>query len=71
MSKPSALKHGRNPRYPYVPVVVYDDGRQSQVRGYAFVTRDEAVAFAKRYLDNVEANYAAQMAAYAARHNKE
>lgn len=50
-----ALKRGRNPRYPYVPIIYHPaatDGRghrkswQEQVRARAFAARDEAVAYA-------------------------
>lgn len=53
----SAVKRGRNPRWPYVPVLVYppppSGGRTTttQIRGKAFATRAEAVAYAQRYLD--------------------
>ena len=50
-----ALKRGRNPRFPYVPVVYHPaatEGRghrrawQEQIKARAFPTRDEAVAYA-------------------------
>lgn len=52
--KPSAQKRGRNPRFPYVPVILHDatvgshrtEVRQEQILAKAFVTRDEAVAHA-------------------------
>ena len=43
--QPSALKRGRNPKWPYVPVILHGS-RQEQVRALAFVSRDEAVAAA-------------------------
>lgn len=54
-----ALKRGRNHRWPYVPVVVSDrrDIRrtdlttQSQIRGKAFETREQALAYAQRVID--------------------
>jgi hypothetical protein len=57
----SARKGGRHPKWPYVPVIVYDDGRgderqrTSQVIGRAYATRDEAVASAQRQIDHMRA----------------
>lgn len=62
----SALKRGRNPRFPFVPVTIRD-GRASQVRGVAFATREEAVAFAQKAIDLRNAHHAAAAAAYEAR----
>jgi hypothetical protein len=55
MRKPSAAKRGRDPRFPYVPVIIHDgvlsDGRHhhhtEQVRGFAYATREEALAMAR------------------------
>lgn len=51
----SARKTGRNPAWPYVPVVLEpadDAGRtfQRQIRARAFATRAEAVAYAERHI---------------------
>ena len=46
-----ARKTGRNPRWPYVPVILDTDGRQRQIRGLAYATRQEAVAAAQRSLN--------------------
>lgn len=47
-----ARRAGRNPNYPYIPIVVtsHDNGwnrTTAVIRGYAFATRDEAVQFAR------------------------
>lgn len=52
----SARKTGRNPQWPFVPVVICTPGDGSrghttQPRGKAFATREEAVAYADRYID--------------------
>jgi hypothetical protein len=67
MTKPTAAKRGRNPRFPYVPII-QDGSRTSQIRGFAFATRDEALTFAARHIDKIEAHHTAQMERYTARH---
>ena len=58
----SAAKRGRNPRWPYVPVLVYlptpdaPRGYTTQIRGLAFATRPEAVAAAEAHLDRASAS---------------
>lgn len=54
----SAARRGRNPAFPYVPVIDHtipgDDGhttRTEQIRGKAFATRPEAVGYAQRVID--------------------
>lgn len=42
---PNALKRGRNPRWPYVPIVIRC-GHQHQLPCLAFATREEAIACA-------------------------
>ena len=59
--KASAVKRGRNPRFPFIPVIVVtiDNGpnRFPTVRTHdtnsraAFATRVEAVTFAQQWLD--------------------
>ena len=57
--KASAAKRGRNPRWPYVPIIElenhatagYMQAQTQQVRGRAYATRDEAVACAQRVID--------------------
>lgn len=53
MRVPSATKTGRNPKLPYVPVIVHKGPRDraSQVRGFAFETRSEAVEFARKTIE--------------------
>lgn len=54
--KASAVKRGRNPQFPYVPVVVFADGRtQDTNTKSAFATRAEAVAFAQLWVDAARA----------------
>lgn len=47
---PRARKTGRDPRFPYVPVIVLPTGQQSQVLGLAFTTRDDALHAAKMHI---------------------
>jgi hypothetical protein len=54
----SAAKRGRNPAYPYVPVINYDRPDRisrfhtwNPVKGVAFATREEAVAYAQKHID--------------------
>lgn len=53
--RPSAQKRGRDPKWPYVPVILRDStrgpNRQEQIRGLAYATRDEAVAMAERTIE--------------------
>jgi hypothetical protein len=48
----TAAKRGRNPKWPYVPIIdrSEDRVRQSteQLQGFAFETREEAILFAER-----------------------
>lgn len=55
--KPSAAKRGRNPRWPYVPIIDFGEQptgihrtRTEQIRGRAFAEREEAVAYAGRVI---------------------
>jgi hypothetical protein len=77
--KASAAKRGRNPRFPYVAVVTsgghYDaDDKWVERRTHntntrnAYATREEAVAFAQKWIDHAKATWAAQEAARAQRH---
>ena len=67
----SAIKRGRNPRFPYVPVVVAESGRTHNTNSSnAYATRAEAVAHAQRWIDEHHALSARQAAAYAARHGE-
>jgi hypothetical protein len=66
--KASAVKRGRNPAFPYVPVVLRDDGRAHNTNSVkAFATRPEAVAHAQAWIDHATAVWAAQDAARRAR----
>lgn len=59
----SAQKRGRNPQWPYVPVIIHDlpqgGTRQEQILKTAFATRDEAVQWAKHNIDARKAELAA------------
>lgn len=59
--KASAVKRGRNPAFPYVPVVIREDGstHNTNTRN-AYATRDEAVAYAQRWIDHAQAVWAKQ-----------
>lgn len=65
---PSAAKRGRNPNWPYVPII--DHGEQSigvyrtrtrQLRGKAFETRAEAVAYAESAIQESRRKLAARL----------
>lgn len=49
--KAGAAKRGRNPRFPYVPIVNHGD-RTEQIRQHAYRTRPEAVAFAALVIEH-------------------
>lgn len=61
-----AAKRGRNPAFPYVPVVRYArDGRrqtQNPTRRVAFATRAEAADCAQRHIDDLKNAIKAQLA---------
>jgi hypothetical protein len=64
----SAVKRGRNPRFPYVPVVVHEDGRTHNTNTRnAYATREEAVAYAEKWVAASVAATEAAAARYAAR----
>jgi hypothetical protein len=53
---PSARRAGRNPAYPYVPIILLRDGlheHKQQITPHAFQTRREAVDFAGYVLDQL------------------
>lgn len=50
--KPSAAKRGRNPAFPYVPVVVYPARTANLAQGRAYSTREEAVAFCQKHIEH-------------------
>lgn len=68
----SAVKRGRNPEFPYVPVVKATDENgqpatglhqtSNPCRGLAYASRDEAVARAQRSLDAQYADVAMKLA---------
>ncbi len=54
MRTAGAKKIGRNPRYPFVPVIVITQGARvitTQIRGFAFTTRSEALFFAQKTIE--------------------
>jgi hypothetical protein len=59
----TAVKRGRDARWPYVPVIKHDDFRQStkQVLGRAFATREEAIACAQANIAGTRANLVRNM----------
>jgi hypothetical protein len=64
--QPSARKGGRDPRWPYVPIVKLttyglNAAETSQVRGLAYATREEAVAAAARHIAAQRADLAAKL----------
>lgn len=64
--KASAAKRGRNPRWPYVPILDYGVLRPlsptTQIKRRAFATRPEAVADAQAWIDRARARLAADLA---------
>jgi hypothetical protein len=50
--QPSARKTGRNPEWPYVPVIMHGY-RQQQVLGLAYATRQEAIAAAENHIQGL------------------
>lgn len=63
-----AAKRGRNPKWPHVPVIKHTTGGPSgagytqQIKGKAFATRDEAVAYAAKCIDHHRTVLAEQLA---------
>lgn len=66
--RPTARKSGRDPRWPYVPVIDethLTDNHQTSTRqllGVAYATRDEAVAAADRHIEALYSSLAARLA---------
>lgn len=67
--KPSAAKRGRDPRWPYVPVIDYGPQaigvhatRTRQLPARAFATREEAVAHAAKAIEYTRRLFAAHLA---------
>jgi len=64
--RPAARKLGRNPRFPYVPVLVGSPGGGldgvEQILGLAFATREEAVWAAERTVGQRRAALARHLA---------
>lgn len=64
----TAAKRGRNPKFPWVPIIDYGPQREgvhvqrtSQVRGRAYRSREEAVAVAQAQIDRASEVMAAQL----------
>lgn len=66
--KPSAAKRGRNPKWPHVPVLIVGGGTSKpggytqQIKGKAFATHEEAVAYAQLHIDNLRTSLEARLA---------
>jgi hypothetical protein len=58
----TAIKRGRNPKWPYVPVFFSGSGGQQQIRGKAFATREEAIAYAERCIVGMRQSFARRLA---------
>ena len=66
--KAGAIKRGRNPRFPYVPVIIRADGSTHNTNTKnAYETRAEAIAFAEKWIAHAESVWAAKAAAKAAK----
>lgn len=69
LGEPSAAKRGRNPAWPYVPVVDFTrEGmtgphatRTEQLKGFAFQTREAAVEFARGHIAGRRLSLAASL----------
>jgi hypothetical protein len=65
---PSARKTGRDPRWPYVPVIVHEGtpkcpkGFTQQILGLAFETRVEAVDAASVHIEGLRVDLEAMLA---------
>lgn len=66
LGRPNARKAGRNPAWPYVPVILRTDHagatRSTQLIGLAYATRAEAVAVAAAHIDRARAALARDLA---------
>jgi hypothetical protein len=66
LGRPSARKAGRDPRWPYVPVVITTDDtgmeHQRQVLNRAHETRAEAVTAAERFIERDRAQLRRKLA---------
>jgi hypothetical protein len=67
--KPAASRRGRNPKFPYVPIIDHGEQkigvyrtRTEQVLGKAFHTREEAIAYADRVIVAREQELARKLA---------
>lgn len=60
--RPNAVKRGRNPAYPYVPVMIFPERTQNLTQGVAFATRDEAISYGERYINHCKKVTAARLA---------
>lgn len=68
---PSAAKRGRNPKYPYVPIIKlrsdgsqlgsYGSARTRQLKGLAYAERDEAVICARIQIEEYRRRFAADL----------
>jgi hypothetical protein len=65
----AAVKRGRNPKFPYVPIIDYGEQkigvhstRTEQIIGKAFCTREEAIAYADRVIVAREEELARKLA---------
>lgn len=78
---PTAAKRGRNPSYPYVPVIkLRSDGQQlggfgsartRQLRGLAYATREEAIQRAQQAIDSYRRQFAIDLCKPGARDLRE
>lgn len=56
LGRAHAEKRGRNSRWPYVPIIDYDT-HTNQIRGRAYATREEAMAYAQLCIDKRRADF--------------
>jgi hypothetical protein len=67
LGTPSARKGGRNPKFPYVPVIdnrrpdLPHGGSTTQIKGLAYESREEAVEAASQHIESVRARIARQL----------
>jgi hypothetical protein len=61
----SSAKRGRNPLFPFVPVIRYTNRsgvKSRQVRAKAFATAEEATAYAERSIEAMKLRHAERIA---------
>lgn len=61
LGEPEAVKRGRRSEWPYVPVLRFHDHgnhQTTQIKGFAFATREEALEHARKHIAFLRQHYA-------------